>query len=190
MEKIIHKKKISNIIHRDSIFYNIKRCNSPKFINNRIKNYLLVNELKNKNTGKDKKINELKSSKSTKDFNTNKIYIKKIFIKNKSHENNINKIKNINAKVSCFPNKNKKIINYIKKKVTFQPYSPIISKRNSNHNIIIKNYTNKSKIISSGSLLNTNKKSNNIYHEKMKMSNKPSFSNKKKFFILQNFQFL
>ena len=43
MEEKIHKNKISNIIHRDAIFCNIKRCNSPIFNNNRIKNYLLVN---------------------------------------------------------------------------------------------------------------------------------------------------
>ena len=183
MEEKIHKKKISNIIHRGTTYYNIKRCNSPIFLNNRIKNYLLVNEFKNRNLNKNKKTNELKSSKSTKDFNTNKIYIKNIFKQNKSQENNINKRKNINKKYPLVSNKNKKIINYIKKKVTFQPFSPIISKRSSNHNIIIKNYTNKNKIISSGnSLNNSNKKTNNNFNEKMYMSSKPSFSNKKKFF--------
>ena len=62
MEDKIHKKKISKIIHRDAIIYNIKRCNSPIF-KNRINNYLLVNDHKNNNLNKDKKTNESKSSK-------------------------------------------------------------------------------------------------------------------------------
>ena len=180
MEDKIHKKKISKIIHRDAIIYNIKRCNSPIF-KNRINNYLLVNDHKNNNLNKDKKTNESKSSKSTKDFKTNKIHIKKIVKKNKSQENNLKRIKNINTKTPLFSNKNKKIINYIKKKITFQSYSPIISKNSTNHNIIITNYTNKSRIISSRSSSNTNKKNNNC-HARIYMTNKPSFSNKNKFF--------
>ena len=122
---------------------------------------------------------------------------KKKFENNKNGE--INLIKN-HLKSSADKNEKTKIINYIEKKITFQSFSSKFIRANSNNNIlnnnntkniIVRNFTNRNKINSTGNSLTKNKKDKkiDIYTDKIVLKNKKTFINKKNFF-LQNFHFL
>ena len=115
---------------------------------------------------------------------------KKKFENNKNGE--INLIKN-HLKSSADKNEKTKIINYIKKKITFQSFSSKFIRANSNNNIlnnnntkniIVRNFTNRNKINSTGNSLTKNKKDKkiDIYTDKIVLKNKKTFINKKKFF--------
>ena len=127
---------------------------------------------------------------------------KKKYENNKIGEINLTRKKNANLKSSYCHNENNKIINYIRKKITYQSFHSIFAKTNSinyiynNNNSktsIIRNYTNKNKINSSGNSLNKNKTIKKIcnYSERIKidLESKKSFVNKRKFFYSSKLSF-
>ena len=203
MEPIKDISKNSKIFHKKTLYCNIKRYNSPIFTNDRIKNYLLVNE----NINKNKKLLDLKITKSSKnmdDNNKHNISKNKLSINNeKNNSINIYKRNDTNTKYPYYSNSNEniKIINYIKKKITFQSYNPGFSKRNSNDNIfnniykkvkITNNNLNKNKNSPSGNSINNNSKNNtkNNFGEKIYFDkNNKKMKNKKKFFYSSKLSF-
>ena len=127
---------------------------------------------------------------------------KKKYEKNKNGEINLIRKKNANLKSSYFQNENNKIINYIRKKITYQSFHSIFPKTNSINYIynsnnsktsIIRNYTNKNKINSTGNSLNKNKEIKKIGNDtdriKIDIENKKSFVNKRKFFYSSKLSF-
>lgn len=191
-----NKKKISNVFHKKTIYNNIKRFNSPIFDKQRIKNYFLFND--NMNT--DKKCSRAKNAKSSKIMKHNQTCIsKRKFELNKDDEINFIPKKKLNSKHPFYSDEHTKIINYIQKQITFQSFNTKSPNANSNENIInniykndklVKNKSSKTKINTSESSMNKNKKNNNgkinkknytdkIYFNK---SNKKLASNKRKYF--------
>ena len=200
MSAIKDNKKYSNIFHKKTLYCNIKRYNSPIFSNNKIKNYLLVNE----NSNDYKKSIDLKITKSSKDIENNKKNISKNKIEiSKDKEINSYKKHLIYSKSPYNSNENIKIINYIKKKITFQSINAGFSKRNSNDNIfnniykkakITSNYSNINKNNPSVNSLNNNSNNNlkkNNYTDKIYFDkNKKKLStSKKKYFYSSKLSF-
>ena len=198
MESIKDISKKSKIFHKKTLYCNIKRYNSPIFTNDRFKNYLLVND----NINKNKKSFDLKITKSSKNMdNAKRNRSKHKFFSINNDKNNLLNIYKRNDTISKTPyysnsNENIKVINYIKKKITFQSYNTGFSKRNSNDNIfnniykkvkITNNNPNKNKNSPPGNSNNYKSKNNSKkknYTEKIYLdkNNKKNTTNKKKYF--------
>ena len=123
-----HIRNISNINHKKTFFSKIRRINSPILFNKRIRNYLLIND----NHQKIKNNNEVNNAKS---IENKPGIIKRQLKKNKYNEINFFHIKKLYQKSPNSSNENSKIINYIKKKITFTPFNSKTLKKNSIDNI-------------------------------------------------------
>ena len=156
MEVLKSKGKIFNIVHKKTI-HNNTRYNSPVF-----QNYSLINDDNSHKKNLDSKISRYNQimNRSNTTISKKKVEIFKDKLLNFTHK------KLFNSKPSNINSENSKIINYIKRKITYEPIkTKIISKRNNNEKFLNK-FKNKGRVLEKLSLKNLINSSENILKNK------------------------